>query len=112
MPSGEEIRARWLAQVFCTDPADRSEAEEAVRQLFTAASFGPPRYFCWFDSPFDAAWAVALLIETRHQVWRDLVSGARGRRTERDRIDRAAAALCAACGVDSIDAARAAMGAA
>jgi hypothetical protein len=91
-------------------PADRPRAEVAVRRIFEAAAIAPPRHYCWFDSPFDAAWAVALLIEERHRVWRDLVSGARARRAERESIDRAAARLCEACGVPSLDAARAAVG--
>ena len=110
MQPDQEIRTRWLTQLFCTDPADRPGAESSVRELYGAAALEPPHHYCWFESPFDAAWAVALLIEDRHRVWGDLVRAARGRRDERDRIDRVTAMLCGHCDVTSLDAARTAMG--
>src|SRR5918993_548726 len=110
MHSAGDVRTQWLAQLFCTDPADRAGAEAAVRGLCEEAGLAPPRHACWFDSPFDAAWAVALLIEEHHRVWRDLLGGARKRRSERDRMDRVAAALCAQCGVASLAAARETIG--
>jgi hypothetical protein len=110
MHSAGDVRTQWLPQLFCTDPADRAGAEAAVRGLYEEAGLAPPRHACWFDSPFDAAWAVALLIEEHHRVWRDLIGAARNRRSERDRMDRVAATLYAQCGVASLAAARETMG--
>jgi uncharacterized protein DUF6745 len=101
----------WLARLLSTDPADRARAETAVRDLYTSAGFAEPRHLCWFDSPFAAAWAVALLIEPHHYAWRSLIDAERRSRQGRQAIEAAEAALCRLCGVDSLAAARKEIGA-
>jgi hypothetical protein len=107
---GERQQA-WLARLLSTEPADRVRAETTVRDLYAAAGFATPRHLCWFDSPFAAAWAVALLIEPHHHAWRPLIDAERRSRQGRPSIDTAEAALCRLCGVDSLAAAQKEMGA-
>jgi hypothetical protein len=90
-----DIESRWRDHLFSTVPADRAATEAAVRDLYVAAGIAPPRYFCWFDSPFAAALAVALLLEPRSRNWGILIGDARRRRDERERIERAEAQLVA-----------------
>ena len=90
-----EIESRWRDHLFSTVPADRAATENAVRDLYAAAGIAPPRFFCWFDSPFAAALAVALLLESRSRNWGTLIGDARRRRDERERIERAEAQLLA-----------------
>ena len=100
----------WLARLLSTEPADRARAEAAVCDLYVSAGFGRPRHVWWFDSPFEAAWAVALLIEPHHHAWRPLIEAERRSQRGRTAIESAEAAICRLCGVDSIVAARTAMG--
>jgi hypothetical protein len=76
MKAAAEIRNRWLARLFSTEPADRLRAEAAVRELYLAAGFDPPRYLLWFDTPFDACWAAVLLIEGDRPAWRQMLAKA------------------------------------
>ena len=103
-------RPVWLARLFSTEPADRGRAEAAIRNLYASAGFAAPRHLCWLDSPFAAAWAVALLIEPHHYAWRPLIEAARRSRDGRTAIEAAEAALYRLCGVDSMTAAHNAMG--
>jgi hypothetical protein len=100
----------WLARLFSTEPADRTRAEAAVRALYESAEFASPRHLWWFDSPFEAAWAVALLIEPHHYAWRPLIEAERRSQSGRTSIEVAEAAMCRLCGADSIAAARTEMG--
>jgi hypothetical protein len=100
----------WLARLLSTEPADRGRAKAAVCDLYVSAGFAAPRHLCWFDSPFEAAWAVALLIEPHHYAWRLLIEAERRSRRGRTSIEAAEAAICSRCGVDSIVDARTGMG--
>jgi hypothetical protein len=51
-------RARWTAIRRCTEPADRSAAEEGVRLAYRAAGLAPPARIVWCDSP-RALWECA-----------------------------------------------------
>jgi hypothetical protein len=93
MKSVSEIRAAWLAQLLSTAAADRSAAESAIRRLYVAATFPEPRHFLWFDSPYEAAWAVAPLIVPHHFLWAQNLASGRLSRDARARVDRARAAL-------------------
>jgi hypothetical protein len=95
-------RQRWLAQLFSTDAADRPQAEGSVRDLYAAAGFPAPTRIVWFDSPFAASWAVAVLIEPHHPVWRDQLNAARRSRGLREHAERAEAALRAQCSASSL----------
>src|SRR5262245_50983524 len=90
-----EVLARWRDHLFSTTPADRAATEAAVRPSYTAAGISPPRFFGWFDSPYAAAWAVALLLEPRDRNWHTLVGDARRRRADRKRIEQAESQLLA-----------------
>ena len=85
MGFASEERFRWLEQLFSKGPADRPRAEAAVISLYRAAGFEEPRHFLWFDSPFQASQAVALLLAEHHPAWRQarasLDRSARGRNT-------------------------------
>src|ERR1044071_7312038 len=93
MKSHSEIRAAWLAQLLSTEPADRPRAESAVRRLHAAAGFAEPRRVLWFESPFEASWAVALLAAPHYQTWRDRFSSRKATRDERDRAEQMRATL-------------------
>ncbi len=95
MKSISEIRAAWLAQLLSTEPADRPRAESAVRRLYAAAGFAEPRHFLWFDSPFEASWAVALLVGPHNQLWRDRFTSRGASRDEKERADKTRANLTA-----------------
>jgi len=96
--------------LFSTTPADRGTAETAIHALYVAIGLDPPRHFCWFDSPCAAAWAVGLLVESRHSVWKNLLGAARKRRDDRERIQRTESHLQACIGQPDFERTVAAMG--
>ena len=81
MKSNSEIRAAWLAQLLSTAASDRPRAEAGVRRLYSAIGFFEPRHFLWFESSFEASWAVALLIAPHNQLWRDKFSSREDKKT-------------------------------
>ena len=54
-------RSEWLSYLLSTEPADRSRSESSICDLYAAAGLAAPGHFFWFDSPWNDAWAVALL---------------------------------------------------
>ncbi|GLW22996.1 hypothetical protein Mame01_30390 [Microbispora amethystogenes] len=46
-----EVRDEWAERALSTRPADRSAAERAVREAYTAMRLEPPRSVVWADSP-------------------------------------------------------------
>jgi uncharacterized protein DUF6745 len=106
MSSSSSIRQKWLARMFSTEPADRARAVSAAAAIYRGARFVEPRHYCWFESPFRASWAIAVLLEARHPIWRELVAAARKTRGGRERVEEAEAALCRATGTTTIAAAR------
>jgi len=94
MVQPSEIYSRWLAQLLSTEPADRPRAQAGVRDLYTAAGFEPPRYVFWFDSPFDACWANALLTAPHSSIWAQLLGGLAQMRFHREKIEQVRAQLC------------------
>ncbi len=88
------IRSRWLAQLLSTEAADRPRAQAAVRDLYAAAGFEPPRFVFWFNSPFDACWANALLSEGHSSLWSQLLAGLAQIRVYREKIEQVRADLC------------------
>ena len=109
MTSPHDIRAAWLARLLSTEPADRAAAESSVRRLYAAAGFPEPRHIVWFDSPFAASWAVALLMAPHHGLWTDTLKSGLSRH-DKPHVERATAVLVAHAGAD-LDAARSAFGA-
>lgn len=98
MKPPSQIRAEWLAQLHSTEPADRPRAEAGVRRLYAAARFREPRHFLWFDSPFAASWAVALLAAPSHFLWGQKLSSGLSR-DARERFDQTRSALGARLGI-------------
>ena len=98
MKTPSQIRADWLAQLHSTEPADRPRAEAGVRRLYAAAGFREPQHFLWFDSPFAASWAVALLAAPSHFLWGQKLSSGLSR-DARERFDQTRSALGARLGL-------------
>ena len=111
MKSAAEFRAKWLEPLLSTQAADRPRAESAVRRLYAAAGFAEPRHVLWYDSPFDASWAVALLIVPHHHLWSQRLAPSAITGHDRPRVDRARASLGSALGIDDWSAVLAAIGA-
>jgi hypothetical protein len=98
MRSAVEIRTAWLASLFSTESADRTRTESALRDLYTSAGLAPPEHFFWFDSPFGAAWAVALLCEPHDFIWQRIIADVGRRKRECEYMDRVRASLCKSAG--------------
>ena len=92
-----ENRARWLAQLKSTEPADRARAEDGARRMAAAAGFAEPKHFLWFDSPHAASWALAVVV-ARGYPWTSLLAPSALSRDEREHMDRARATLGNALG--------------
>jgi len=89
-----QIRAAWLSDLLSTEPADRPRAESALRDLYAACGFPSPGHFFWFDSPFRAAWAVALLSAPHDLLWQRTVEAVSRMKQQRESMDRVRAELC------------------
>lgn len=68
------IRADWLSSLLSSEPADRPQAESALRDLYDAAGLSVPGYFFWFDSPFKATLAMMLLGAPNDYLFRQMVA--------------------------------------
>ena len=55
------IRDKWISIGIATEPANRPEAEKAVRKAYELARQPLPSYYVWFDSPFEGT-AAAMVI--------------------------------------------------
>jgi hypothetical protein len=97
--TNREIRAKWMAQLFSTDPSDRPRAEAAVRRLYTASGFGEPKHLLWYDSPCAASWPVAALVAEGNPVWMPLLSPGALSRDDKERLDQARTNLARLLGV-------------
>ena len=84
-------------------PSDRSGAESAVRRLYRAAGFDEPQHFVWFDSPFAASWAVALLVAPSHFSWGQKLSSAALSAQDRQRVAAARSRLQQELGIADWD---------
>jgi hypothetical protein len=87
-------RADWLNLMFSTEPADRPQAESAVRDVYAASGLPQPRYFVWFDSPFDAAWTVAMLHARHDDAWGRIIDEAFRSRCHRQKMEEVQADIC------------------
>ena len=87
-------RADWLKLLLTTEPADRPRAESGVRDLYAACGLPHPRYLLWYESPFDAAWAVAMLVSGYDQVWRHIIDRESRVPAQRAKMQVAQADLC------------------
>ena len=62
-------QTRWLGWIFSTEPANREQAEEAVRQTYRAGGVPEPQIFLWFDDLVEA-----LLVREQLSSFRDFNS--------------------------------------
>ncbi len=58
----EVVRDEWLAVGFCTDRAQRPEAEGGVKKAYEAANLEPPKKVLWFESPLAGFLATTCLL--------------------------------------------------
>lgn len=92
-----QIRSAWLASLLSTEPADRPRAESELRDLYAAAppaGLPPPVYCFWFDSPFRAALAVALLKGGPYRSVVRILEGTGGPKPDRETMESIRSALC------------------
>jgi len=91
-----QIRSAWLSSLLSTEPADRPRAESALRDLYAAtmpAALPPPVHFFWFDSPFQAEWAVNVLAAAHDESMRNELARAGGAKPVREILENTRAAL-------------------
>jgi hypothetical protein len=91
-----KIRSRWLTSLLSTESAERPRAEAALRNLYAAAKPQAlvPAHIFWFDSPFAAGMAVAVLAAAHDNTTRSLVEGLAQQKRGREIVERTRAALC------------------
>ena len=77
----------WLSHLFSTEPANRSQAESALRDLYATSGLPAPHYFFWFDSPFKAVLAMMLLTAAKDSFMRNMVAALERISSERKLID-------------------------
>jgi hypothetical protein len=81
-----------------------------VRELYTAAGFDPPRHLFWFESPFDACWANALLTAPHSFIWTQILKGHGMVKAYREELERVRSILCKSTGESDFEAVLAAVG--
>jgi len=60
-----EYRDEWMKIGLCTDPANRPEAEKAIRQMYVIGGCAEPKKIVWCDSPLSAGIVRAILIDNK-----------------------------------------------
>ena len=105
-----QIRNEWIMRLFSTQAADRPRASSAVGDLYLVAGFEPPQHFLWFESPFHASWAVALLLRSHSAIWRQTLESTERSSSGRESLARASEDVCRQVGASSWDAAVTAVG--
>ena len=60
-----EFVERWTKIGLCTDPADREQAERAIRMMYEAARLPPPAKIVWCGSPLSQALTRAIILDKR-----------------------------------------------
>src|SRR5579871_4097088 len=86
--------SQWVSSLLSVEAADRPAAESALCEIYGAAGIPHPRYFFWFDSPFDAAWAVKLLKAPVDSLTQSIVESTSRTRTGREQLERVQGAMC------------------
>jgi len=76
-------RDEWLSHLLSSEPANRAQAESALRDLYAATGLPAPNYFFWFDSPFKTVLAMILLTAVKDSFMRQMVAGLERIATER-----------------------------
>src|SRR5690242_18916753 len=94
MSNAAQVRAEWLSRLLSTAPVERPEAEAAVREVYLACDLPPPRCFLWFDSPYLALWAMALLSAGHDALWQQIVQAMSRYKREREMIERLQVTMC------------------
>jgi hypothetical protein len=94
MTNAAQIRAEWLSRLLSTASVDRAETEAAVREVYLACDLSPPQCFLWFDSPYAALWAMALLSAGHDALWQNIVQAMSRYKREREMIERLQVTMC------------------
>jgi hypothetical protein len=94
MTNAAQVRAEWLSRLLSTAPVERTQAQAAVREVYLACDLRPPRCFLWFDSPYGALWAMALLSAGHDALWHQIVQAMSRYKREREMIERLQIAMC------------------
>ncbi|MEO8028823.1 MAG: hypothetical protein ABI823_20245, partial [Bryobacteraceae bacterium] len=110
MPIAREFADRWRARLLSTEPVDHAAAESAIRRVYTAAELLPPERVLWYDSPLEALWAFAALVERQDQMIAGMVKFARQRTDSMARLKSVQESTLARLGVADWPAAEAAVG--
>ena len=58
-----EFVERWTKIGLCTDPADRQQAEQAIRLMYQAGGLNPPRKIVWCGSPLSQGLTRAIIVD-------------------------------------------------
>jgi len=90
------IRASWLSHLISSEPADRPQAESALRDLYDAAGLPAPGYFFWLDSPFKATLAMMLLGAPNDYLFGQMVAALDRKKRDRQELDEVRGQLCRA----------------
>jgi hypothetical protein len=74
-----EYRDEWLKIGLCTDPADRPEAEKAIRQMYVIGGRAEPKKIVWCGSPLSAGIVRAILTDEKigNSVWNSVLNSVR-----------------------------------
>jgi hypothetical protein len=94
MKSAPEIPAEWLARLLSIERADRTQTEAALRELYSASELPAPDRFFWFDSPYAALWAMALLTAEHDALWQRIVEAMGRYKRQRELMERMRTAMC------------------
>jgi len=52
----------WTDYGLCTEPANRSEAEKAINEMYLCAGRNPPKKIVWCGSPFSQGITRAIIL--------------------------------------------------
>jgi hypothetical protein len=65
----KSAQTRWLEWIFSTKPANREQAEEAVRHTYRAGGVPEPGIFLWSDDLMEALLVTEQLSDYRESDW-------------------------------------------
>jgi hypothetical protein len=60
-----EFVNRWTNIGLCTDPANRPEAERAIRMMYESAGKKPPAKIVWCGSPLSQGITRAIILDNK-----------------------------------------------
>ena len=60
-----EFRDKWISIGLSTEPAQREQAEAAIRQIYRSAGLNEPRKIVWCGSPLSQGLTRAVILDKR-----------------------------------------------